>query len=164
VSAASKVKPATRSVTLYVGGDWDLLDEYRRLQQEAAAPSSLAGSDRSRLDEIEAQVRADSIKFRFKALGRRALQKLTDAHPPRKDKPRDQLHGFDEDAATAALIRKCLVEPELSDEAVTELIEDELTDGQYEQLSNTVWALNRRTADIPFSLTGSAPTPSSAAG
>jgi hypothetical protein len=164
VSAASKVKPATRSVTVYVGGDWDLLDEYRRLQAEAERPTSLAGADRSRLAEIEAEVRADSVTFRFRALGRRALQKLIDDNPPRSGKSRDQMLGFNEDTATSVLIRKCLVEPELSDQAVTELIEDELTDGQYEQLSNAVWALNRRSADVPFSLTGSGSIPSSAAG
>lgn len=157
-----QAKPATRSVTLYLGGDLDLLDEYRRLSGES--PISLAGKDRGRLDEIETQVRADSMTFRFRALGRRAMQKLMDAHPPREGKPRDQRYGFNEDTATDELLRRCLVEPALSDDAVNDLLEDQLTEGQYEQLSATVWALNRRTADVPFSLTGSAPTPGTDAG
>lgn len=158
-----QAKPATKSVTLYLGGDLDLLAEYDGLQT-VDRHASLAGPDRGRIEEIEAQVRADSVKFRFQALGRRALQKLIDAHPPRQGKNRDQMVGFNQDTATDELVRKCLVEPALSDQAITELIEDQLTDGQYEELANTVWQLNRRSVDVPFSLNGSAGTRSSAAG
>lgn len=161
---ATPVKPPTKSVSLYVGGDLDLFEEYERLQAAQLAPKTMAGTDRARLDEVEAEIRAGMMRFRFRALGRRSLQKLMDAYPPRKDKTRDQMLGFNEDEATAALIRKCLVEPELSDEAVNELIEDQLTDGQYDRLADTAWALNRRSADIPFSLAGSTSRPPSAAG
>jgi hypothetical protein len=150
------VKRATRTVKLYVGGDWDLVDEYNRLEAEASNPTSLAGVDRTQLDELGARIAADTMAFQFRALGRRSLQKLKDEHPPRKDKPREVgTLGFNEDTATAELIRRCLVEPELSDAALTELLEEDLTDGQYEKLSGAVWQLNHRSVDIPLSLTAS---------
>jgi hypothetical protein len=97
------------------------------------------------------------MAFKFKGLGHRSLRKLKDEHPPRQGKPRDQLNGFNEDTATDALIRKCLVEPDLSDAALTELLDEQLSDGQYEELSQAVWQINHRAVDIPFLLNGSTP-------
>jgi hypothetical protein len=154
VSGKSRqVKKATRTVTLYVGGDWDLVEEYNRLDQESA--KTLAGKDRIRLDELAAQIREDTMAFRFEALGRRSLQKLLDEHPPREGKNQDQILGFNEDTATGALIRRCLKDPDLPDKDLDELLDEDLSDGQYEQLSNTVWAINRRSIDVPLSLTAS---------
>jgi hypothetical protein len=157
VSGKSAVKRATRTVRLYVGGDWDLVEEYNRLEGQAANPTSMAGADRTRLDELAAQLAADTMAFRFEALGRRSLRKLLDEHPPRDGKQRDQILGFDEDAATAAVIRRCLKEPDLAEKALDELLDEDLTDGQYERLSDAVWAINRRIIDLPLSLTASTP-------
>lgn len=162
--AAAQVKPATRSVKLYVGGDLDLVDEYDQLQAAQAAPKTLAGTDTARLEEVRAELAAATMTFRFQGLGRLSLQRLKDAHPPRSDKPRDQIHGFNEDAATAALIRKCMIEPELTDKALDQLLDEDLTDGQYEKLSETAWSVNHRTVDVPFSWNGSKPRRSTAAG
>lgn len=152
---STQVRPATKTVKLYVGGDWDLVDEYQRLQAEAQNPTSLAGSDRTRLEKIEATFAADMMAFKFQSLGRRRMQKLIDEHPPRPNKKRDEFLGFNEDAATDALIRKCLVEPDLSEADLTELLEEQLSDGQYQTLAEAVFAINRRTADVPLSLPGS---------
>jgi hypothetical protein len=71
VSGKSRqVKKATRTVQLYVGGDWDLVEQYNRLDQEAA--KTLAGKDRTRLDELAARIAEDTMSFRFEALVRRA--------------------------------------------------------------------------------------------
>jgi hypothetical protein len=154
VSGKSRqVKKATRVVQLYVGGDWDLVDEYNRLDGTAA--KTLAGKDRSRLDELAAQIAEDTMSFRFEALGRRSLQKLLDEHPPREGKPRDQMLGFAEDTATAELVRRCLKDPDLPPKDLDELLDEELSDGQYEKLSDAVWSINRRSIDIPLSLTAS---------
>jgi hypothetical protein len=160
----AEVKPATRTVRLYVGGDWDLVAEYNRLQAEQVNPTSLAGTDTTRLEEIRQEILADTMAFKFKGLGHRSLRKLKDEHPPRQGKPRDQINGFNEDAATDALIRKCLVEPDLSDTTLTELLDEQLTDGQYEELSTAVWQINHRAVDIPFLLNGSTPRPTSVPG
>jgi hypothetical protein len=154
VSGKSRqVKKATRTVQLYVGGDWDLVDEYNRLDQDAA--KTLAGKDRSRLDELAARIAEDTMSFRFEALGRRSLQKLIDEHPPRDGKPRDQMLGFNEDTATAELVRRCLKDPDLPPKDLDELLDEDLSDGQYEKLSDAVWSINRRSIDIPLSLTAS---------
>lgn len=161
-SATPQVKQSTRTVKLYVGGDWDLVDEYNRIQVEKANPNSLAGYDRAREEEIKAELAAGTMAFKFKGLGSRSLQKLKDEHPPRPNKPRDQSLGWNEDTTTDALLRKCLLEPDLSDAALTELFEEQLTGGQYQQLSDAVWALNHQAVDIPFSLNGSTGPPISA--
>ena len=161
---ATEVKRATRTVKLYVGGDWDLVEEFNRLEAQKANPTSLAGTDRTRLDELGRQILAGTMTVKLRALGKRSLQKLLDRHPPREDKPRDKLNGFNEDSATDELLRKCIVEPDLSDAALTELLEEDLTDGQYEDLSQAVWQLNRRSVDIPLSLTASTNHRTSAAG
>lgn len=148
-----QVRKATRTVQLYVGGDWDLVDEYNRLDQQAA--KTLAGKDRTRLDELAAQIAEDTMSFRFEALGRRKLRELLDKHPPREGKTRDQMLGFNEDTATAELVRRCLKDPDLLATELDELLDDDLTDGQYEELSTIVWAINRRTIDLPLSLTAS---------
>jgi hypothetical protein len=154
VSGKSRqVKKATRTVHLYVGGDWDLVDEYNRLDGTAA--KTLAGKDRTRLDDLAAQVAEDTMSFRFEALGRRSLQKLIDEHPPRDGKTRDQMLGFNEDTATAELVRRCLKDPDLPPKDLDELLDEELSDGQYEKLSDAVWSINRRSIDIPLSLTAS---------
>jgi hypothetical protein len=160
----AEVKPATRTVRLYVGGDWDLVAEYNRLQAEQANPTSLAGTDTTRLGEIRAELVAGTMVFKFKGLANRPLRKLKDEHPPRPGKPRDANLGWNEDTATDALIRKCLVEPDLSDTALTELLEEQLTSGQYEQLSNAVWQIVHQAVDIPFSLNGFTGPPTSEPG
>lgn len=156
----AEVRKATRTVRLYVGGDWDAVDEFNQLEARKANPTSLAGmstEDRERLDELAAQIRADTMTFKVRALGRRSFQKLLDEHPPREGKLRDQGLGFNEDAATAALIRRCLIEPDLAEKALDELLDEDLVDGQYQELSDAVWAINRRSVQIPLSLTASTP-------
>ncbi len=157
--STSQVKQSTRTVRLYVGGDWDLVEEYNRLQLAKSNPKTLAGTDTARLEEIRQEILADTMVFKFRGLGHRSLRKLKDEHPPRQGKPRDQVLGFNEDTATDALIHKCIVEPEMSDAALTELLEEDLSDGQYEELSTAVWQINNRTVDIPFSLNGSTGPP-----
>ena len=154
-SQMDRVKKATRTVTLYVGGDWDLVEEYHRLEADKLKPTSLAGPDRGRLDELAAAITAGTMAFRFEALGKRSLRKLLDEHPPRDDKDRDKILGFNEDTATAALLRRCLKDPDLPDKDLDELLDEDLTDGQYEELSDAVWAINRRTISVPLSLTAS---------
>jgi hypothetical protein len=150
---SERVKRATRTVKLYVGGDWDLVAEFNRLEGESAR--TLAGKDRARLEELGKQIAADTMSFRFEALGRRSLRKLLDEHPPREGKLRDQSLGFNEDTATAELVRRCLKDPDLSEKALDELLDEDLSDGQYEELSAAVWSINRRSIDIPLSLTAS---------
>jgi hypothetical protein len=104
---------------------------------------------------LAAQIAEETMSFRFEALGRRSLQKLIDEHPPRDGKLRDQGLGFNEDTATAELIRRCLKDPDLPPKDLDELLDEELSDGQYEKLSTAVWSINRRSIDIPLSLTAS---------
>jgi hypothetical protein len=158
VSGKSRqVKKATRVVQLYVGGDWDLVDEYNRLDAERQNPKTMAGTDRTRLDELAVAIAEDTMSFRFEALGRRSLQKLLDEHPPREGKVNvfGQPENFNEDTATAELIRRCLKDPDLPPKDLDELLDEELSDGQYERLSDAVWSINRRSIDVPLSLTAS---------
>jgi hypothetical protein len=114
VSGKSRqVKKATRVVQLYVGGDWDLVDEYNRLDGTAAKTS-------------QARTGPGSTSWRPDRRGHHVLpvRGAGPAQPAEADRrapaPRRQTSrpepGFNEDTATAELIRRCLKDPDLSDE------------------------------------------------
>jgi hypothetical protein len=51
------------------------------------------------------------------------VRRLQDSCPPRKGVPRDEVYGYNEDDFHKALIRACLVSPELTDEQFDEWAE-----------------------------------------
>lgn len=118
---------------------------------------SLAGDPRRPIAEaikaIEAQMREHSIEFRFRALPRMRFTKLITEHPPREGNRGDAMLGANEDTLFAALVRECTVAPELDAEDWDNLLgaEGVLSSAQFDLLSNTAWAVNRRDVDVPFS-------------
>jgi hypothetical protein len=122
----------------------------------AQSAKTLAGKDRARLDELGADPRPIRCRSASEALGRRSLQKLIDEHPPREGKPATRSLGFNEDTATAELIRRCLVDPDLSDEGPRRAARRGPVGRPVRGSSPTaVWSINRRSIDIPLSLTAS---------
>lgn len=145
----------------------DLQDEFedaeRELQEAIQRPrdSLAAGGVPTELAErvkaLEDQMRDASHDFRLRAHPRPAWKKLLAVHPPRKDPEtgdlddRDKYIGVNTESFFAALIRASVVEPELDDDDWTLLLEEKLTDRQFDLLSDAAWALNRRDVDVPFS-------------
>jgi hypothetical protein len=150
--------------TLIVCLRGDLAAEHEALERaladaEKQGATSLAGSGAGEIvDKIEAlelQMREASYEFRLRALRRPVWRALCDEHPPRRSDdtgeivPTD-LIGVNSDTFYDAIIRACLVDPELDDDQWARLNEA-LTDRQYDELARAAWDLNRRDVDVPFS-------------
>jgi hypothetical protein len=145
--------------------DPDLVSEHDELVKlrDAAAKAGTtaqAGATTADLDERVAgvlkQMEAATVTLRLRALNRRAWKALKDEHPPRRNTegtviPEDLFVNVHRDEFFDALVRKSIVDPELDDETMTVLIEDKLTDGQWEDLTTTCWNLNETSISVPFS-------------
>lgn len=145
--------------------DPDLVDEYEHLHAEqatarAAARDSLAGGDvldlQVRLDTLRGEMEEATVTLVLQALPRREYRALVDKHPPRKDTdgkvlPQDERVGVDRDGFYNELARRSIVQPELDATTVDVLLDDKLSDGQWEELTTRCNLLNRSTVDVPFS-------------
>lgn len=153
----AKLREGTVSVCLAgdLVGEWDALAEQLR---QAGDDNSLAGSSstiRAQMDELRARMLDATVEFKLTALPRRRFRELKAAHPPRKDEQgntntRDYL-GVNYDTFMDALLRAAIVEPKLDEETLTLLLDERLTDRQYEDLTDVAWNLNRVTVSVPFS-------------
>lgn len=158
-------KRPERSVEICLRGD--LVASFEELErdleaEERKALNSLGGGERTGelADQIEAlrtEMAENSVIFRLRALSRPEFRAMVSAHPPRRDPTtndpvdRDQFVGVNTDSFFDSLIRACVVEPEMDDEDWKLLLEDRLTDKQFDALSDAAWHLNRGDVDIPFS-------------
>jgi hypothetical protein len=157
--AEAKLPESTVEVCLRgdLAADHEALE--RQLEQaERSGADSLAGSGAGELADkilaLEAEMREHTYEFRLRALPRPAWRGLCAEHPPRKGDDgavvdADRI-GVNADTFYDAIIRACLVDPELADDEWGQLV-DALTDRQYDVLADAAWGLNRREVDIPFS-------------
>lgn len=136
----------------------DLHAEWEQAEAEAAkaeaeARDSLAGVGAAgrkaakRVRELEAEMAEQSVPLKLRALTYKALADLLAAHPPREDKDET---GFNVDTFGVALLAACAVDPAMSADKAGQLV-DRLTHGQWDDLFNTMWALNRSSVDVPKS-------------
>jgi len=133
----------------------DLADAQQR------ASDTLAGDPRvreiaERIEALRQRMRDHTVDFRLRAMPRPQWRALIDDHPPRKADDgsvdeRDKYIGVNVDDFFPALIRASVVEPELDDEDWSLLLDEKLTDRQFDALSDAAWGLNRREVDVPFS-------------
>ncbi|MCG5464232.1 hypothetical protein MED01_002397 [Micromonospora sp. MED01] len=160
-----------RTVDICLRGDlqaeWE--DLHRQLadaELAAAKDKRLAGDKRARdigeqITAVQDQMRADTIVFRMRGLGRKRWDRLMKEHPPRKDNDEDTQLGYNADTFMEALIRACTYSPDdLDDDTWAELLGDDKADGkltewQFAQLQNTALALNVRKVDVPNSFAAS---------
>lgn len=179
----SKIKDSTlpeSTVKLVMMGD--RMAEHQRLTAELAtlegkSAGSLAGSPRKvvqdQLDALLEEMRDSIIEVRLRALprsrragdSRMTWPELADAHPPRVDgegvmDPRDRLNGGINSATMPeVLVRQCIIsvdgdESELTDGDWNSLASS-LSEGQFQELLNECWSINRNTVNVPFLLAGS---------
>lgn len=156
-----------RKVPVCLRGDLQAeIDELeRQLREQYQNPQTMADrGDRRRLAEqietVREQMRSSIITFRLRGLNRRRYSDLLAAHPPRRDNDEDKALGYNSDSFWPALIRACLVEPNLSDEQ-WERLDDQLSSAQFDLLLNAAHNLCRRPVDVPFSSAASATLSSS---
>ncbi|MFG3710127.1 hypothetical protein [Micromonospora sp. NPDC047730] len=158
----AKLPETTVSVCLAA----DLVAQFEQRERELvnarrAAGSSLAGSSKARelAEQIEAlrqEMAESTVDFRLRAMPRPEWRAFVAAHPPRKVEGgkvhEDDAHlGVNAETFFDALVQKSTVSPELDAEDWRLLLDEKLTDRQFDELSNAAWALNRREVDVPFS-------------
>lgn len=145
--------------------DPDLVDEYERLlEQKAAAKEaardSLAGGAvldlETQIGALREEMEEATVTLVLQALPRREYRALVDKHPPRKDAdgkvlPQDERVGVDRDGFYNELARRSIVQPGLDATTLDVLLDDKLSDGQWEELTTRCNLLNRSTVDVPFS-------------
>jgi hypothetical protein len=133
-------------------------------QAEKSTSTSLAGNGTGalieRIDALEAEMREASYTFVLRAAKRPAWRALIAGHPPRKGddgetNKADAQWGFNLDTFYPAIVRACLVDPELTDAEFEVLLDEKLTDSQFSELATAAFNLNAGAIDIPFSLAAS---------
>lgn len=157
----ASVKLPQTSVKLCLDGQ--LADEYAAVEQQLAqakseakkADSMSAGTGvralEAQLEKLRKQAEASTVTFKLRAVGRKRWTELMAEHPPREGNTKDTLVGANEDTLAEALIREGLVEPLLSAEQLATLLDEHLSEGQYNELANAAYFVNRRSVSVPFS-------------
>jgi hypothetical protein len=160
-------KLPTRSVPLCLRGDliaaWQDLD--RRFNQANEAPDedtlASATSEEARdlaqqMADLEEQMRAATRTFRLQGLPGSKWRELLKAHPPREGDTGDQQTEFNRDTFGVAALAACCAMPKMTLAQAEKLIDEKLTDGQWNTLFAHVWNMHTTAVDVPFSLAASA--------
>lgn len=154
-----------RTVPLCLRGD--LVAEFeeleRKLEDTGRRPAdSLAGDGSGdiidRMEALQDQMRASTVTFRLRALPKPKWRALLAAHPPRRGDDGEPLAedvtiGVNRETFFDAIIRACLVDPEVDDETWDMMAGENgrLTDRQLATLTDAAWDVNRGEISIPFS-------------
>jgi hypothetical protein len=150
--------------------DPDLVDEYERLLEAKASATardadSLAGGQavelQQEIDGVLEAMEAATVVLVLQALPRREYRTLVDKHPVPRDadgkasRQRDERAGVDYDEFFSELARRSIVEPELDAPTMDLLLDERLSDGQWDELATKCNLINRSTVDVPFLPAGS---------
>jgi hypothetical protein len=182
LSAKERIRrggPPTRTVTVWLGADLDVVDQYEAAVKElgeAQQPSdSLAGngstSDISaRIESLRAQLDEYAMDLKLRGMDDKRWVRLVAEHPPRKADgevdPRDR-PGWNGETFPAALVKATTVSPVLDDEDWRALLGDDDTEGQLtgaqvDELASVAFNLSRASVDVPFWSAASPSLPNSA--
>lgn len=155
-------KRPERTVEVCMRGD--LAAEHEQLERDLELAQKTAANDKEgggiaalldRIDTVETQMREHSYTFRLRALPRHEFRALVHAHPPRETDgvrlPEDAAIGINRDTFFPVIIRVAVIDPELDDAEWTDLLDDKLTDHQFQELAWVAWQLNDGEVGIPFS-------------
>lgn len=148
-----------RTVELCLRGDLQArLEDLERELQAAHEAENGTLADGAEAYRIAQQIQAlrgemadSTVVFRLRAMTRMAWAELVAAHPPAKDDEVEQALGYHPDSFFPAMIRASTVEPEPTAEQWGKLLDETLTNRQYNDLIDAGLALNRRPIDVPFS-------------
>lgn len=112
-----------------------------------------------RIEQIRQTMVDHVLPLTLRALPRPRFAALLGEHPPREDRPGDRALGCNESTMMPFLARACLVDPQLSEQQWTRLL-DVITDRQWDEISWAAWMLNRGEVSVPLPSAAS-PTPRS---
>lgn len=162
-------QPAQRSIALCLRGD--LVSEYEDLdrQREEAgktdtgdslASGSAAATIVAQMDALREQMKAGTITVVLRAMNRKAFRKLCTLHPVRRDEDgtpnrEDVGLGVNTETLWDPLIRASWSTPVIDKARMTKLLDEVLSDRQYQVLASVAWEVNRDDVDVPFSYAAS---------
>jgi len=137
----------------------DLRSEWEQAEQELAkaetqARDSLAGTTAAgkkiaaRIQQLEQEMADHTIGIKLRAVTHKGWSDLLAAHPPREGNEADG--AFNSDTFGCGLLAACAIDPVMTIDQAGLLV-DRLTIGQWNDLFNTLWQLNRSGDDIPKS-------------
>lgn len=149
-----------RTVALCLAGDlvaeWEQLNRQREAAARATADSLDGGPAQDFAAQMEAlrpRMDAATIVVRLRALPRSAYTRLLADHPPRRDadgkiEPTD-VGGFNAETYWPAIIRASWLEPVLDAATMTLLLDEQLSQRQFDDLSLAAHLANRGAVDLP---------------
>ncbi|WP_432136835.1 hypothetical protein [Streptomyces sp. bgisy154] len=154
-----RAKPRERTVELCIAGD--VAAEVERLEAELARvsadwrPDSLAANHpgeaiAKKIAAARERMREAEVPFTFRALGAKAWSDLVAQHPAKTEG-----QAFDPETFSPALLAACCVDPVMTVDQVTELLEV-LNTGQVQELVDAAYEVNTESTAVPFSLAASA--------
>lgn len=160
-------KLPTRSVPLVLRGDlvaeWQDLERRFKQAHQAGDEDTLASKNSAeaiklarQMEDLEEQMRAATRVFRLQGLPGSKWRALLKAHPPREDDQADQQVEFNRDTFGVAALAACCVMPTMTVAQAEKLIDETLTDGQWNTLFAHIWGMHTTAVDVPFSLAASA--------
>lgn len=140
----------------------DLLTQYKAAmsalddaEAEHKRSGSLAATGKltaqAAVDELREQMLAASLTFTLRALPQKRWDELYAEHPPREGNDDDARVRFNRASFYDALVRECIVDPELSADQWATLLAH-LSAAQYGQLKSVAMQLNTTDVDVPFLL------------
>jgi hypothetical protein len=126
------------------------LEERLRARRETVVTATLSGDAEAReianqIRALEEQAKDATVQIRMRALPRKQWADLVAKHPPVDDSTEFNVKTIFDDAVPA-----CIVEPELDRDTLDQFL-DRLTQGQWDQLAGTCFALNAGDGRVPFS-------------
>ncbi|WP_326828674.1 hypothetical protein OIE13_22300 [Streptosporangium sp. NBC_01810] len=161
----SKARLPEKLVPLYLGSlQAEFEDLERQLDEERAKPNpgTLASAGRTpeeiklaeAIEDLRQEMQADVTVFRLRALPKGKWTSLMAKHPPRTE-DREEGNAYNMETGPIAAVAACCVDPQMSVPEVEELVDEMLTQGQWDALWSTVFYLNRRKFDVPSSVAAS---------
>jgi hypothetical protein len=163
-SMLAGAKRAERTVEVCLRGDLAARHQELERQLELAQKKPDTGKEGNgvgalieEIEAVETEMREHSYTFRFQALPRFEFRALMKSHPPREDTEagglirEDAALGVNQETFFPAIIRAAVYDPELDDAEWGDLLDDKLTDYQYQELAWAAWNLNNSEVSVPFS-------------
>jgi hypothetical protein len=158
----SSARRPESTVQLCLRGDlqavWENLDREfdqadRELTDDVLAGGSPAASAKiaQQMEEVRREMQASMVTFTLRAVGRIEWQGLVSQNPPREGVDDGDVN---EESFVTGMIAACCVEPKMTLEQAAKF-RDSVTDGQWQELANCAWALNKNMMTVPFSLSAS---------
>lgn len=133
------------------------LEAAQLARQDSLDAGERIGDLADEIRDLEQRMRDSSIEFIVSALPKPKFRALVAEHQPRRDPETgdvldaDASWGFNIESFYPALIRACVIEPVLSDEQWTGLLDEKLTDAQFSELGLAAFQVNAGTVSVPFS-------------